>query len=160
MKKYIFTIIGMFIIFVSGMLVYNYCTTPDNDLSHERIGNYMLHQHRNVLLESFKEDDNARVGGKSFYRSDALPGLIINVSNKKQQISALILYGNDTLYTARNIGIGDSKAQVIEAYGTTYKKSILNNHQTQYHYMDKENHMGMKFIFKDNKVKRIELFDA
>lgn len=160
MKKYIFTIIGMFIIFVSGMLVYNYCTTPDNDLSHERIGNYMLHQHRNVLLESFKEDDNARVGGKSFYRSDALPGLIINVSNKKQQISALILYCNDTLYTARNIGIGDSKAQVIEAYGTTYKKSILNNHQTQYHYMDKENHMGMKFIFKDNKVKRIELFDA
>lgn len=160
MKKYIFTIIGIFIIFVSGMLVYNYCTTPDNDLSHERIGNYMLHQHRNVLLESFKEDDNARVGGKSFYRSDALPGLIISVSNKKQQISALILYRNDTLYTARNIGIGNSKAQVIEAYGTTYKKSILNNHQTQYHYMDKENHMGMKFIFKDNKVKRIELFDA
>ncbi|RAI80722.1 hypothetical protein BFS34_006105 [Macrococcoides caseolyticum subsp. hominis] len=160
MKKYIFTIIGIFIIFVSGMLVYNYCTTPDNDLSHERIGNYMLHQHRNVLLESFKEDDNARVGGKSFYRSDALPGLIISVSNKKQQISALILYRNDILYTARNIGIGDSKAQVIEAYGTTYKKSILNNHQTQYHYMDKENHMGMKFIFKDNKVKRIELFDA
>lgn len=160
MKKYIFTIIGIFIIFVSGMLVYNYCTTPDNDLSHERIGNYMLHQHRNVLLESFKEDDNARVGGKSFYRSDALPGLIISVSNKKQQISALILYRNDILYTARNIGIGDSKAQVIEAYGTTYKKSILNNHQTQYHYMDKENHMGLKFIFKDNKVKRIELFDA
>lgn len=160
MKKYIFTIIGIFIIFVSGMLVYNYCTTPDNDLSHERIGNYMLHQHRNVLLESFKEDDNARVGGKSFYRSDALPGLIISVSNKKQQISALILYRNDILYTARNIGIGDSKAQVIEAYGTTYKKSILNNHQTQYHYMDKGNHMGMKFIFKDNKVKRIELFDA
>jgi len=160
MKKYIFTIIGIFIIFVSGMLVYNYCTTPDNDLSHERIGNYMLHQHRNVLLESFKEDDNARVGGKSFYRSDALPGLIISVLNKKQQISALILYRNDTLYTSRNIGIGDSKAQVIEAYGTTYKKSILNNHQTQYHYMDKENHMGMKFIFKDNKVKRIELFDA
>ncbi len=160
MKKYIFTIIGMFIIFVSGMLVYNYCTTPDNDLSHERIGNYMLHQHRNVLLESFKEDDNVRVEGKSFYRSDALPGLIISVSNKKQQISALILYRNDTLYTARNIGIGDSKAQVIEAYGMTYKKSILNNRQTQYHYMDKENHMGMKFIFKDNKVKRIELFDA
>lgn len=160
MKKYIFTIIGMFIIFVSGMLVYNYCTTPDNDLSHERIGNYMLHQHRNVLLESFKEDDNAKVEDKSFYRSDALPGLIISVSNKKQQISALILYRNDKLYTERNIGIGDSKAQVIEAYGTTYKKSILNNRQTQYHYMDKENHIGMKFIFKDNKVKRIELFDA
>ncbi|HCD18100.1 MULTISPECIES: hypothetical protein [Staphylococcaceae] len=160
MKKYIFTIIGLFIIFVSGMLVYNYCTTPDNDLSQERIGNYMLHQHRNVLLESFKEDDNAKVEGKSFYRSDALPGLIISVSNKKQQISALILYRNDKLYTERNIGIGDSKAQVIEAYGTTYKKSILNNRQTQYHYMDKENHIGMKFIFKDNKVKRIELFDA
>jgi len=160
MKKYIFTIIGLFIIFVSGMLVYNYCTTPDNDLSQEHIGNYMLHQHRNVLLESFKEDDNAKVEGKSFYRSDALPGLIISVSNKKQQISALILYRNDKLYTERNIGIGDSKAQVIEAYGTTYKKSILNNRQTQYHYIDKENHIGMKFIFKDNKVKRIELFDA
>lgn len=160
MKKYIFTIITLFVIFISGMLVYNYCTTPDNDLSQERIGNYMLHQHRNTLLEKFKEDDNAKVEGKTFYRSNAFPGLIISVSNKKQQVSALILYRNDTLYTARNIGIGDSKAQVIEAYGTTYKKSILNNHQTQYHYMDKENHIGLKFIFKDNKVKRIELFDA
>lgn len=160
MKKYLVIIITMLFVCISGMMIYNYCTTPDNDLSQEKIGNYTLHQHRNALLEKFKKDDTAAVEGKSFYRSKDYPGLIIRVSNKKQQINAIMLYSNKNLYTARNITIGDSRDKVVEAYGDTYKKSFLNNKQTQYHYMDKENHIGMKFVFKNDRVNRIELFNA
>ncbi|WP_414042378.1 hypothetical protein ACMGE9_08555 [Macrococcus sp. EM39E] len=159
MKKYFIAIISLIACIVLGIWLYTYCTTPDNDLSEERIDNIGVKQPFKNKHNKFVVDAMIQLDGKTFYRSNKCKELIIRKDNKHNRITAVTLFKDDRVRTSRDIGIDSSKQDVIEAYGDTYKKSILTKNQTQYHYKDKENHIGMKFIFKDDKVKKIELFE-
>ncbi|WP_414047151.1 hypothetical protein ACMGE7_09695 [Macrococcus equi] len=141
------------------MWLYNYCTTPDNDLSDEYIGNVGVKQTFKNKDKVFVVDPLIQLEGKTFYRSKKNDGLIVRKENKHDRITAVTLFKDKDIATSRDITIGSSKQEVIDAYGDTYKKSILPKKQTQFHFKDKEHHIGMKFMFKKDKVQKIELFE-
>lgn len=159
MKKITILIISLITCLALGIWLYLYCTTPDNDLSKERIDNIGVNQPFKNEQNKFLVDPMIQLEGKTFYRSKQYKALIIRKDNKQNRITAVTLFKDAKLKTSRDIHIGSTKAAVIEAYGDTYKKSILPKQQTQFHYKDKENHIGMKFIFKNDLVKKIELFE-
>ncbi|RAI80119.1 hypothetical protein BFS35_010060 [Macrococcoides goetzii] len=158
MKKYV-TIIIVLILSVSiALWLYNYCTTPDNDLSEERLGDVKIGEKYEEKNEDFVKDVRIQLEGKTFYRSVKHRGFIIRKDNKNNQITAVSLFKNPAVKTSRDITIDSTKQDVIDAYGDTYKKSLLPKQQTQFHFKDKEHHIGMKFVFRNDLVKRIEIF--
>ncbi|WP_414045765.1 hypothetical protein [Macrococcus equi] len=159
MKKYLTVILTVVLCLCIGMWLYNYCTTPDNDLSDEHIGNVGVKQTFKNKDKVFVVDPLIQLEGKTFYRSKKNDGLIVRKENKHDRITAVTLFKDKDIATSRDITIGSSKQEVIDAYGDTYKKSILPKKQTQFHFKDKEHHIGMKFMFKKDKVQKIELFE-
>ncbi|MCE4957423.1 hypothetical protein [Macrococcoides caseolyticum] len=159
MKKYIIIILTIALLFGVGAWLYSYCTTPDNDLSNEQIGNLLIKDTFENKDKAFAIDPMVQLDGKLFYRLEKDKGLIVRVDKKKKQITAIMLFHNKKIQTSRDIAIGHSKEAVIDAYGETYKKSLLPKKQTQFYYKDKENHIGMKFIFKKDNLVKIELFE-
>ncbi|MCU7557863.1 hypothetical protein [Macrococcus capreoli] len=159
MKKYIVIVISLILCFALGLWLYTYCTTPDNDLSQESLGDVSVNQPFKEIGNDFEIDPKIQLEGKSFYHAKDSKGLVIRKDNKHDRITAIVLFKDNHVYTSRDITIGSAKQEVIDAYGDTYKKSILPKQQTQFHYKDKEDHVGMKFIFKGDKVTRIELFE-
>ncbi len=158
MKKYVSIIIVLILSVSIALWLYNYCTTPDNDLSEERLGDVKIGEGYEEKDKDFVKDARIQLEGRTFYRSVKRRGLIIRKDNKNNHITAVSLFKNPAVKTSRDITIDSSKQEVIDAYGNTYKKSLLPKQQTQFHYKDKEHHIGMKFVFRDNKVKRIEIF--
>lgn len=159
MKKYIIILVSLILCSFIGLWLYNYCTTPDNDLSEESIGDVYIRQPFKEVKKDFTQDSNIRLEGKTFYHSTEHKGFVVRKDNKHDSVTAVVLFKDNHIKTPRDITIGSSKQEVIDAYGDTYKKSMLPKKQTQFHYKDKESHIGMKFVFKADKVKKIELFE-
>lgn len=158
MKRNLIVLLSISLCVVLAIWLYIFCTTPDNDLSEETIGDIRVHQDFNKLKYKFTIDHSVQLEGKTFYRSKQHNGLIVRKNNKSNKVSAITLFDDKVIQTNRDISIGNTKQDVIDAYGDTYQKSMINKHQTQFFYKDRENHIGMKFVFKKNKVKRIELY--
>lgn len=158
MKKFVTIIVVLILSVIIALWLYNYCTTPDNDLSEERLGDIKIGENYEEKHKDFVKDSRIQLEGRTFYRSVKHRGLIIRKDNKNNHITAVSLFKNPAVKTSRDITIDSTKQDVIDTYGDTYKKSLLPKQQTQFHYKDKEHHIGMKFVLRNDLVKRIEIF--
>lgn len=158
MKRNIVIGAVIIVLIAIGVWIYQYTTTPDTSLADEAIDNIRIGDTVDHLKEDFIKDQQIVLEGKQFYKSRQHKGMIVRVSNKSKKVSAIIVFKNKDVATSRNVHVGDTTDEVTEAYGDTYKKSVLQNKKSSITYKDRENKLTLKFIISKDHVKRIELF--
>lgn len=122
-------------------------------LSKEKIGEYHLFQSiKTITPQPIPENNNDLY---DYYTV----GSGVEIATKKHDDKVIrIIINKDAkeLKTAKGIGIGDSKKEVISLYGTSFYERI---EQGLYiiGYVDKNLHQTLEFWFFDDKVNMIRL---
>ena len=90
--------------------------------------------------------------------------IIINIkfNNKSQEkhhkIKGIILVKDTFVNTNFDVHIGDQIDAVIDNLGYNYDKDKVGKGYDALVYLDKDHHMKLSILYKDNIVKRIEFF--
>ena len=114
------------------------------------------------LNEPFNENDyeinhHIKLDRYKFYNDKKHKDLTVKVKNKHQTVKGIVLI-NDHDVTNFGVKIGDRVDHAINYLGDNYRKDKVGKGYDALIYVDKEHHMKLSILYKDNVVKRIEFF--
>ena len=84
--------------------------------------------------------------------------LTVKVKNKHQTVKGIVLINDHDVTTNFGVKIGDRVDHAINYLGDNYRKDKVGKGYDALIYVDKEHHMKLSILYKDNVVKRIEFF--
>ena len=93
-----------------------------------------------------------------FYNHNKYKNLTIKVKKKHHKIKGIILVKDTFVNTNFDVHIGDPIDAVIDNLGYNYDKDKVGKGYDVLVYLDKDHHMKLSILYKDNIVKRIEFF--
>ena len=93
-----------------------------------------------------------------FYNHNKYKNLTIKVKKKHHKIKGIILVKDTFVNTNFDVHIGDQIDAVIDNLGYNYDKDKVGKGYDALVYLDKDHHMKLSILYKDNIVKRIEFF--
>ncbi|MCE4992716.1 hypothetical protein [Staphylococcus haemolyticus] len=115
------------------------------------------------LNEPFNENDyeinhHIKLDRYKFYNDKKHKDLIVKVKNKHQTEKGIVLINDHDVTTNFGVKIGDRVDHAINYLGDNYRKDKVGKGYDALIYVDKEHHMKLSILYKDNVVKRIEFF--
>lgn len=141
--------------------------TKSIDLSGERVGNYKLSDSLNSGDIRSNQFGRAASDGNMQYTYDSekedfnhikLSDGIVAVSEEEAGIDTILgymVYHKD-FETEKGIKIGDSREDVVQAYGQNYYTMKMSE-KDFIGYVDKDNGLTIRFHLKDDLVRRFDL---
>ncbi|EJQ42099.1 hypothetical protein IEE_04262 [Bacillus cereus BAG5X1-1] len=148
--------------FIDGRSYY-YSHTAFTDLSNESIGKMKLHD--NISKDSFREQYGEPISKQEnvlydYYSwKNGVETASIMEGKEKGKIVRLIIGENTDLKTAKGIGLGSTKQDVISSYGSNYYERTEQG-TTIIGYADHKLHTTIEFWLGEGKVAHIRLDDA
>ncbi|EJR02841.1 hypothetical protein [Bacillus cereus] len=142
---------------------YYYSHTDFTDLSNESIGKMKLHD--NISKDSFREQYGEPISKQEnvlydYYSwKNGVETASIMEGKEKGKIVRLIIGENTDLKTAKGIGLGSTKQDVISSYGSNYYERTEQG-TTIIGYADHKLHTTIEFWLGEGKVAHIRLDDA
>ncbi|MBJ8070762.1 MULTISPECIES: hypothetical protein [Bacillus cereus group] len=142
---------------------YYYSHTDFTDLSNESIGKMKLHD--NISKDSFREQYGEPISKQEnvlydYYSwKNGVETASIMEGKEKGKIVRLIIGENTDLKTAKGIGLGSTKQDVISSYGSNYYERTEQG-TTIIGYADHKLHTTIEFWLGEGKVGHIRLDDA
>ncbi|GAB6419473.1 hypothetical protein bcgnr5372_18920 [Bacillus luti] len=148
--------------FIEGRSYY-YIHTAFTDLSNESIGKMRLHD--NIDKEAFRKEygepikkiDNVYYDYYDWKNGVETASII--EGKEKGKIVRLMIGENKELKTVKGIGIGSTKQDVINSYGSNYYERTEQG-TTIIGYVDHKRYVTLEFWLGEGKVARIRLDDA
>lgn len=115
------------------------------------------------LNEPFNENDyeinhHIKLYRYKFYNDKKHKDLTVKVKNKHQTVKGIVLINDHYVTTNFGVKIGDRVDHAINYLGDNYRKDKVGKGYDALIYVDKEHHMKLSILYKDNVVKRIEFF--
>ena len=115
------------------------------------------------LNEPFNENDyeinhHIKLDRYKFYNDKKHKDLTVKVKNKHQTVKGIVLISDHDVTTNFGVKIGDRVDHAINYLGDNYRKDKVGKGYDALIYVDKEHHMKLSILYKDNVVKRIEFF--
>ncbi len=115
------------------------------------------------LNEPFNENDyeinhHIKLDRYKFYNDKKHKDLTVKVKNKHQTVKGIVLINDHDVTTNLGVKIGDRVDHAINYLGDNYRKDKVGKGYDALIYVDKEHHMKLSILYKDNVVKRIEFF--
>ncbi|HDR4560683.1 hypothetical protein [Bacillus cereus] len=142
---------------------YYYSHTAFTDLSNESIGKMKLHDNMNKEAfrkeygEPIKKIDNVYYDYYAW--QNGVETASIMEGNEKGKIVRLMIGENREFKTAKEIGLGSTKQDVIDSYGSNYYERTEQG-TTIIGYVDHKRYVTLEFWLGEGKVARIRLDDA
>ncbi|MGX0195427.1 hypothetical protein [Staphylococcus haemolyticus] len=148
----IFTIIAFIV--VTCLTIYKNEKTID--LTEVKINDIQLN-------EPFNENDyeinhHIKLDRYKFYNDKNHKDLTVKVKNKHQTVKGIVLINDYDVTINFGVKIGDRVNHAINYLGDNYSKDKVGKGYDALIYVDKEHHMKLSILYKDNVVKRIEFF--
>lgn len=148
----IFTIIS-FIVVMSLTIYKNEKTV---DLTDIKINNLQLDEDFNN--EGYRINKHIKLDRYKFYNDEHHKNLTVKVKNKPNKVKGIILVKDSDVTTNFEVKIGDHINKAINYLGNEYRKDKVGKGYDALVYIDKEHHMKLSILYKDNIIKRIEFF--
>ncbi|PEX91129.1 hypothetical protein [Bacillus cereus] len=148
--------------FIEGRSYY-YKHANFTDLSNESIGKMRLHD--NIDKEAFRKEYGEPISKEDnvlydyYHWKNGVETASIMEGKEKGKIVRLIIGENKELKTVKGIGIGSTKQDVIDSYGSNYYERTEQG-TTIIGYADHKLHTTIEFWLGEGKVARIRLDDA
>ncbi|EJS73976.1 hypothetical protein [Bacillus cereus] len=148
--------------FIEGRSYY-YSHTAFTDLSNESIGKMRLHD--NIDKEAFRKEYGEPISKEDnvlydyYHWKNGVETASIMEGKEKGKIVRLIIGENKELKTAKGIGLGSTKQDVIDSYGSNYYERTEQG-TTIIGYADHKLYVTLEFWLGEGKVVRIRLDDA
>ncbi|HDR7915337.1 TPA: hypothetical protein QCY05_004572 [Bacillus wiedmannii] len=142
---------------------YYYSHTDFTDLSNESIGNMKLHD--NMNKEAFRKEYGEPIRKMDnvyydyYYWQNGVETASIMEGNEKGKIVRLKVGEDVDLKTAKGIGLGSMKQDVISSYGSNYYERTEQGSPI-IGYADHKLHTTIEFWLAEGKVAHIRLDDA
>lgn len=149
-----------FLFIVSSLLVVLGLTIYKNektvDLSDVEINHLKLNE--TFDNSEYNLNKHVKLDRYIFYNHNKYKNLTIKVKKKHHKIKGIILVKDTFVNTNFDIHIGDQIDVVIDNLGDNYDKDKVGKGYDALVYLDKDHHMKLSILYKDNIVKRIEFF--
>ncbi|PFI26370.1 hypothetical protein [Bacillus cereus] len=148
--------------FIEGRSYY-YSHTAFTDLSNESIGKMRLHD--NIDKEAFRKEYGEPISKEGnvlydyYHWKNGVETASIMEGKEKGKIVRLIVGEDIDLKTAKEIGLGSTKQDVIDSYGSNYYERTEQG-ATIIGYADHKLHTTIEFWLGEGEVVRIRLDDA
>lgn len=126
------------------------------DLSELKINDLQLSQQFNN--SDYQLNHKIKLDRYRFYTHKKYKNLIVKVQKHSNKIKGIVLINHSNITTNFGVQIGDSIDQAIMNLGESYKKTHQGKKYKSITYFDKQNHMKLSILYKDNSVKRLEFF--
>lgn len=149
----IFTIIS-FIVVMSLTIYKNEKTV---DLTDIKINDVQLDEDFNN--EGYIINKHIKLDRYKFYNDENHKNLTVKVKNKHNTVKGIILVKDSDINTNFDVKIGDYINKAINYLGNEYRKDKVGKGYDALVYIDKEHHMKLSILYKDNIIKRIEFFN-
>lgn len=148
--------------FIEGRSYY-YSHTAFTDLSNESIGKMRLHD--NIDKEAFRKEYGEPISKEDnvlydyYHWKNGVETASIIEGKEKGTIVRLMIGESTDLKTEKGIGLGSTKQDVIDAYGSNYYERTEQG-ATIIGYADHKLHITIEFWLGEGKVVLIRLDDA
>lgn len=148
----IFTIIAFIV--VTCLTIYKNEKTIN--LTEVKINDIQLNEPFNEI--DYEINHHIKLDRYKFYNDKKHKDLIVKVKNKHQTVKGIVLINDHDVTTNFGVKIGDRVDHAINYLGDNYRKDKVGKGYDALIYVDKEHHMKLSILYKDNVVKRIEFF--
>ncbi len=148
----IFTIIALIV--VTCLTIYKNQKTID--LTEVKINGIQMNQQFND--DNYEINRNIKLDRYKFYNDKNHKNLTVKVKNKHKKVKGIVLINDQDVTTNFGIKIGDNVDHAINYLGENYRKDKVGRGYDALIYVDKDHHMKLSILYKDNVVKRIEFF--
>lgn len=150
--SFLFIVISFLV--VLGLTIYNNEKTVD--LSDVEINHLKLNE--TFDNSEYSLNKHVKIDRYVFYNHKKHTNLTIKVKEKHHKVKGIILVKDTSVNTNFGVHIGDQIDVVIDNLGDNYDKDKIGKGYDALVYLDKEHHMKLSILYKDNIVKRIEIF--
>lgn len=142
------------IILLIGLSFYKNIKTVD--LSSASING--IHLNEQFHKKEFNVNKNIKVDRYTFYSHKKHDDLTVKVHKKKHVVKGIVLVKDKEIDTNFGVRIGSHIDEVINNLGSNYQKNKIGKNYQSMTYRDREHHMKLNILYKDDIVKRIEFF--
>ncbi|MFU0769208.1 hypothetical protein [Staphylococcus pasteuri] len=155
-NRWIITVLFLIlsILLLIGISIYNNIKTVD--LSNTSING--LHLNDQFHKKNYKVNKNIKVDRYTFYNHKEHNDLTLKVHKKKNIVKGIVLVKDKDVPTNFDVKIGSHIDQAINSLGSNYQKNKIGKNYQSITYRDRDNHMKLNILYKDDIVKRIEFF--
>lgn len=150
--SFLFIVISLLV--VLGLTIYKNEKTVD--LSDVEINHLKLNE--TFDNSEYSLNKHVKLDRYVFYNHNKYKNLTIKVKKKHHKIKGIILVKDTFVNTNFDVHIGDQIDAVIDKLGYNYDKDKVGKGYDALVYLDKDHHMKLTILYKDNIVKRIEFF--
>ena len=124
-----------------------YTSTESINLSEENVNSIILNSTENDVIEAFGKPLSVSEVTKPKSKYLTYNGIEFEMTEDKVNR----FYFNTKYRTAKGITVGDTKDDVIQAYGKNFYERVESGQDT-IGYFDKDNRINLEIGFKENKI--------
>ncbi|MBO0927964.1 hypothetical protein J2P86_11660 [Staphylococcus sp. 30400_3112M30941] len=151
-------VFALFLICSIGVLIglYQYRHTKTVDLSAVEINDIKLNEKFNS--KGYEVNKKIKFDRFKFYNSKAHPDFTVKVREKDNVVKGIILVKDEKVSTNFDGSIDSPINDAIDNLGFGYKKSNVGNGFQSVKYIDRDHHLKLNLLYRDQEIKRIEFF--
>lgn len=139
---------------VIGLTIYKNEKTVD--LTDVKINNMQLNQQFDK--SNYIVNHHIKLDRYEFYNDKNHKNVTVKVKKKHNKVKGIVVVNDPKVDTNIGVHIGDHVDDAINYLGDNYRKDKVGKGYDAIIYVDKENHMKLSILYKNDIVKRIEFF--